>query len=613
MFKPLSSYGIIGDCQSCALVSDGASINWLCLPDFDATALLCNILDDEKGGYFKISPTGSRFKSHQKYLENTNVLETLFFDSSGNASVTDLMPITGDTSQEYGIKVVRLVKAVKGNHNFELILKVTPEFATKQVSFKAEKGTVEVICGENKLVLYKKHHQLKIKGDVISINFRLKEGEQEFFALGFYNKNLKIPHYSKEKINEILAKDYFRTIDFWKSWAENCSYHGDYQAELMRSALTLKLLTYSPTGAIVASPTTSLPEKIGGSFNWDYRYTWLRDASFTVSTFLGLGYVQEAESFIQWLEKVCMNEGAMLKIMYTIKGEELQEEKTLNHLKGYMNSKPVRVGNAASSQKQFDIFGEVLTAISLYVDSGGELNESMKNFVKRLVDYCCLHYQEEDASIWENRNGYKHNTYSKLMCWVGIERGIDIAKKLEIGADLVHWEYTKKKIKKDILTNGYNKKLGSFVAYFGSSVIDTATLNIAIHKFLPINDPRVLSTIQQVMDKLVVDWFVLRSNDEKNELMEGEGAFFLSTFWLIDCLILLNRFDEARLWIDKIIHDSTPLGLYSEEFDPLTKRHLGNFPQAFTHLGLINSILNLHQAEKAKSEKKFSLDFRNLL
>lgn len=598
MYKPISSYGIIGNCRSAALISDEASIDWLCLPDFDSPAQFCSILDDNLGGYFQIRPEGF-FKTHQKYINNTNVLETTFFNHEGKVTIHDFMPISQkdegmDSIPEFGTKIVRLVKCEVGNYNFELKLKIAPNFALEHINSIKGEGSVIISDSNYQFVLYKKHHQLKIGDGEIYINFKLKMGEQEFFALDFYPKSKKVNNYSKQKINALCAKYYFQTLDFWKWWVSLCKYKGEYYDQVIRSALTLKLLTFNPTGAIVASPTTSLPEKIGGSLNWDYRYTWLRDASFTVYAFLGLGYLREAKRFITWLENVCLKESAMLKIMYGIRGEEEIEEKSLHHLKGYMKSKPVRVGNGASNQKQFDIFGEVLIAINLYISSGGKISDQMKGFIKRLIDYCCVHWREKDMGIWEVRYGEKHHTYSKLMCWAGVDRGIRLAKKLKIsGVDFSFWEYTRDCIKEDILKNGFNKQIDSFTAYYNSEILDTSTLNIPIVGMLPPDDPKVLSTIDNIMRKLNIDWFILRSSDNENKLQQGEGAFFLSTFWLIDCLSLLGRVDEAKMWLDKIIHNASPLGLYAEEFDPLTKRHLGNYPQAFTHLGLINSCLNL--------------------
>lgn len=607
-YLPISAYGIIGNCRSCCLVSFEGSIDWGCFPDFDSPAYFLKILDNEKGGFFKISPVGF-YQSNQKYKSKTNILKTYSFNHTGSVSLTDFMPISKEEEganqiPEFGRKIVRLVKAVKGNHQFELKLKITPNFAQEKISLSSNEGTVLFESENCKFVLFKKHYAVKISRDLVTIKFKLKEGEQEFFALDYYPKQTKVDKVNKQDLNASFASSYFDTIEFWQSWAAICNYEGKYRNEILRSALTLKLLTFNPTGAIVAAATTSMPESIGGSLNWDYRFTWLRDASFTLYSFLGLGYIREAQQFINWLERVCLKEGSVLKIMYGIRGEEELQEKELTHLSGYMDSKPVRIGNAASNQKQFDIFGEVLTAISLYVDNGGELNQPIQDFVRKLVDYCCIHWREKDDGIWEARNGQKHNTYSKLMCWAGVDRGIKIAKRFNIGqADIKYWEYTRGQIKKDILKHGYNKKIRSFVAYYGSDVIDTSTLNIAKVGCLPANDPRILSTLDQIMSNLVVDWFVLRTSDQKDWTKRDESPFFLSTFWLIDCLCLLGRVHEANVWMDKIIHDGSDLGLFAEEYDPLSKIQLGNFPQAFTHLGFINSALLLKQVEQGKDLK----------
>ncbi|MBI2021392.1 glycoside hydrolase family 15 protein [Candidatus Daviesbacteria bacterium] len=616
-YLPLTDYGIIGDCRSCALISTEGSIDWCCLPDFDCPAYFLKLLDSKKGGFFKIAPVGF-YQSNQKYKQNTNILKTFFFNPKGSVSLTDFMPLTQEHESlqqipEFGPKIVRLVKALKGDHGFELKLKITPDFARRKVKITKINGSVVIEDSNFKFVLHKKHHLVKIEDDLVTVKFKLREGEQEFFSLDFYPSDYTYKRISKERINALLAKLYFQTTNFWRNWASICKYQGKYQQEVLRSALALKLLTFNPTGAIVASPTTSLPEKVGGQFNWDYRYTWLRDASFTVYAFLGLGYLKEAQQFIQWLESVCLREGSVLKIMYGIRGEEELTEIELSHLDGYMSSKPVRVGNGAENQKQFDIFGEVLTAINLYVESGGHVSDQIKIFIKKLVDYCCIHWREKDDGVWEGRSGQKHHTYSKLMCWAGVDRGINLAKTLNIkDVDLSFWQYSRNQIKQDILKKGYNRRVKSFVAYYRSDVIDTSTLNIALTGMLEASDQRIISTIDNIMRNLVVDWFVLRTADQKDWTKQGESPFFLSTFWLIDVLSLLGRVDEANVWMDKIIHDASPLGLYAEEFDPVKKIHLGNFPQAFTHLGLINSALNLKQAEVYGSEKKASIPTERL-
>jgi GH15 family glucan-1,4-alpha-glucosidase len=540
-----------------------------------------------------------------------------YYFFTGRVSLQDLMPVSNQKNdpavRSYGTKIIRLIKSIKGSHSMTVKLRITPEFATEKVVISQNKHQVQIESGKYIWTLNKKHHQVEIEGDLILVHFSLKEGEQEFLSLSFYDKNIPVPDYENGDINSHLVDKYLDTINFWKLWSSKCNYQGRYQPQVIRSALTLKLLTFAPSGAIVAAATTSLPEKIGGDLNWDYRYTWLRDASFTVYAFLGLGYKEEANQFMHWLEKVCIKEGATLNIMYGIHGEEELKERELNHLEGYMKSSPVRVGNGAAHQKQFDIFGEVLTAINLFVNAGGQLSEPMKGFVKQLVEYCLVHWKEKDAGIWEGRGQDKHHTYSKIMCWTGVDRGIRIAKNQRIkDVDLTKWEKAKHEISQDILEHGYDKKIGSFVAHYGSESLDTSTLNLPIVGLLPADDPRIVSTIDKVMTTLVIDWFVLRTSDTENKLQEGEGTFFLSTFWLIDCLSLLGQTEEARIWLEKVLAISTPLGLYAEEYDPMTKNHLGNFPQAFTHLGLINSVLNLNKAEVYGKENKATIPSERL-
>jgi GH15 family glucan-1,4-alpha-glucosidase len=608
MFKPLSEYGIIGNCRSIALVSDEGSVDFACLPNFDSAAYFCSILDDEIGGFFKIAPQGF-FQTNQKYKPDTNILKTYFFNQNGSVSLTDFMPILRSQEEsnsipEYGIKIVRKITALKGDHKIDLVLKVTPDFAKEKAEIKKEGQSLILSCQETKLVLFGEIKKFKVDNNILTLTFDLKEGEEQFFGLGFYPSFAEYPEYTESHFKYL----YKETELFWKEWISQCVYEGQYKDQVTRSALVLKLLTFNPTGAIVAAPTTSLPEKLGGDFNWDYRFTWLRDASFTVHAFLGLGFIKEAAEFMSWLERTCVKEGNGLKIMYGIHGEEELPEAELKHLKGYMNSAPVRTGNGAANQKQFDVYGEVLSAIEQFVEAGGVLSVPMQSFVRKLVDYCCTHWKEKDDGVWESRNGPEHNVFSKVMCWVGINCGLRIFEKLKIKNDFRYWKTTEDLIKEDVIKNGYNEKIQSFSAYYGSTAIDTSTLNIPLVGFLPANDQRVLSTLDQVMRNLVIDWFVVRTADEKDTLKAGEGTFFLSTFWLIDCLTMLGRFDEAKVWLDRIIHDATPLGLYAEEFDPHSKQHLGNFPQAYTHLGLINTVLSLEQAQGLNIKQKKQLN-----
>lgn len=601
----ISDYGLIGDCRTAALVSNQGSLDWLCLPDFDSDAIFCKILDSDKGGYFSIAPVGN-YLSSQIYKDKTNILKTDFFNYSGRVLLTDFMPISKEQEQdrqipEAGTKIVRRIKAKLGNHRLRLELRATPGFAKDKIAIQTTKHGVD-FKHENFTLVFQHSSELiiKIQGDILYAEFDLHAGEEAFFALSFYPSN----SISETPTIEELKKMYEETRDFWTWWAGLCTYKGHFEKEILRSALTLKLLTYNPTGAVIAAPTASLPEKLGGGLNWDYRYVWLRDASFTMFALLGLGYLKEAVDFMSWLEAVCLADEADIQIMYSIRGERKLTEKKLSHLSGFANSSPVRIGNEAYKQKQLDVYGETLIVINLFVQSGGKIDDEMKALVKKLVDKCVASWQEKDASIWEPRGGYQHFTYSKLMCWVGVDRGIRLAEKLKFQADLPLWESTKQQIYNEILTKGYNEELGSFVQTYDSQVLDSSSYMIPILGFLPASDPRVARNFDTTSTHLNRDWFVYRTNDQKDQYKAGEGAFFLSTFWAIDNLSAAGRVKEAKIWLEKMAKIASPLGLYAEMYDPILKEHLGNFPQAFTHLGLINSVLNLNQAEKFGAEKR---------
>jgi alpha,alpha-trehalase len=603
MQPKIADYGMIGNCRSMALVSKAGSIDWACFPDFDSKSYFCRILDEDKGGFFSLAPVGF-YQSSQIYKENTNILKTDFFNHSGRLILTDFMTLSkyeeldGGVT-ETGLKLIRRIKSKQGSHRIRFEVKVTPDFAQEVAEVGVLKEKIFFLSDKSKLILSTSRdlsfHREK---DTIFAEFDISEGDSVYFALGFYGKT-ENPH----RFNSQTAKKLYRTTkNFWLWWVSLCRYNGVFKTEVLRSALALKLLTFAPTGAVIAAPTTSLPERLGGELNWDYRYVWLRDASFTMYALLGLGYLKEAVEFMGWLEKVCLADGDDIQIMYGLRGEKKLTEKQLS-LSGYQNSRPVRVGNKAYDQRQLDIFGEVLTCINLFSSSGGELNEGMKQFVKNLVDLCAETWKEKDAGIWEPRSGYQHHTYSKLMCWVGIDRGLKISKRLNIEADFDYWKATKDEIEQDIIQYGFDQDLGAFVEFYGSKIIDSSNLNIPLVGFLPADDPTVLSTLDISMSRLTKDWFVYRTNDESDKLKAGEGAFFLSTFWVIDTLSILGRVKEAKIWLEKILYFSSPVGLYAEMFDPETKEHLGNYPQAFTHLGLINSILHLNKAMQFGPEK----------
>lgn len=602
MYVSIADYGLIGNCRSAALVSKWGSIDWACLPDFDSQAYFCKILDSKKGGYFDIHPLGF-YQSSQVYKKDSNILKTEFFNHYGRVLLTDFMPITKAQEEAneiptYGQKFIRRIKSKVGNHKIRVEIKITPEYGSSSAKIIIKDNQVTFSNQDKYLILTAPESFFEVRKNILYCQFELKEGEERFFVLSYQNDKNKIDFNTT-----FLKKLYQQTLNFWIWWVSLSRYEGIFRDQVIRSVLTLKLLTFNPTGAVIAAPTTSLPEKLRGDLNWDYRYVWLRDASFTMYSFLALGYLKEAMEFMNWLEKVCVRDGKNLQIMYGVRGEKNLKERKLTHLSGYENSTPVRIGNDAYKQGQIDVYGEVLTCINLYVSSGGKLSKNMKDLIILLVNSCSKIWKDKDSGIWEARGDSKHYIYSKLMCWVGINRGINLSEKLNLEVDISKWTAIETEIKNDIIKNGFDKKLNSFVESYGSKIIDSSNLNIPLVGFLPANDPRVLSTLDITLSKLTKDWFVYRNNSDTDNLKSGEGAFFLSTFWVIDSLSVLGRVKEAKIWLEKIIHISTPLGLYAEMFDPLTKEHIGNFPQAFTHLGLINSTLNLNKALRYGSEK----------
>jgi len=607
MYTKLSDYSLIGNCRSSALVSKWGSIDWACLPDVDSEAFFCKILDDKKGGFFSINPLGF-YQSSQIYKEKTNIVKTDFFNHSGRVTLTDYMPISKAQEKngnipKFGLKFCRRVKAKVGSHQLKLEIKVTPNFAQDPVRIEESEGIVNFISEKGTLSLVGDLFSFEIKNNLFSTEFNLREGEEKFFFLSFYKTK---PQNNIGTDLQSFKDTYQETLKFWNWWSNLNRYRGIFQKQINRSALTLKLLTFAPTGAVVAAPTTSLPEKIGGNLNWDYRYVWLRDASFTMYAFLSLGYLKEAVDFMNWLTQVCLDNQKNIQIMYGVRGELDLKERQLDYLSGYEGSKPVRVGNEAYKQKQLDIFGEVMICISLFVNAGGEATNEIKELIVKIAQSCLQSWQEKDAGIWEPRHGYQHHTYSKVMCWVALDRALKLARELNLKINTAEIERAMERIKTEVLNYGYDEELGAFVEYYGSKIIDSSNLNIPLVGFLPADDPKVLSTLNITLSQLTDDWFVYRTNDLSDKLKEGEGAFFLSIFWLIDTLSILGRTKESSIWLEKLVHFATPTGLYAEEFNPKTKEHLGNFPQAFTHLGLINSILNLNKSMKKNPQQRLA-------
>ncbi|GAC1661823.1 MAG: glycoside hydrolase family 15 protein [Ktedonobacteraceae bacterium] len=637
-YLPINSYGVIGDCHSAVLVSPDGSVDWGCLPDFDSPAIFCRLLDAERGGYFQIAPTGGNIPGSQRYLRGSNVLQTRFASIAGEVVLTDFMPVETLSAWPYkGMNnntwtredgschcLVRIVECSHGEMSVTMNLKVSPNYAgsaNDEVSLApdnmgalisdGQQHVALAIVGANLLPSFSMQVMQEPEDlhATVSAQVTLREGERLLFAVGMGRTAYAARRLVQKELHERnFDTELALTLHAWRKWIAGCTYHGSYSEWVERSALTLKLMTYAPTGAIVAAPTASLPEHLGGVRNWDYRFTWLRDATFTLYAFNVLGFTEEARAFTHWLRRLSYANGEDLQIMYGIRGERELTEMELDHLSGYEDSRPVRIGNGAATQKQMDVFGEVLDCIHMYRRQGGferygeTLDGPLWSMMHMLVEHVCAHWQEPDSGIWEVRGDLRHFVYSKAMCWVALDRGIRAAQQLGLEADLPRWMIVRDQIRADILSRGYNTSVGAFTQSYDSTALDASNLLLPLIGFIAPDDPRMRSTVDHTIEHLTDDQgFVYRYLSDDG--LEGhEGTFAICTFWLVDNLAMQGRVAEARSLFERLLSYAGRLSLFSEEIDAHTNRALGNYPQVFTHIALINSANNLRKAEIRMSE-----------
>jgi GH15 family glucan-1,4-alpha-glucosidase len=604
-YKPIEDYGIIGNMHTAALVGVDGSIDWLCFPHFDSPSVFAAILDDGKGGHFKICPTGPAIRSKQFYWPETNVLITRFFAPEGVAHVTDYMAV-GLSPEEVGYRcLVRNIRMVRGDMSFRL--ECHPAFNYSRDRHDTT-ITNDGACFDSPSLSLGLVTRIPLKKDDRGAvaDFMLRETESATFVL----QEIKSWSECGPLLSERGAVELFkRTVEYWLRWLSKCTYKGRWRESVHRSALLLKLLTYEPTGAIVAAPTCSLPETLGGSRNWDYRYTWIRDAAFTLYGLMRIGFTEEAARFMNWLEARCheLEPDGSLQLMYGIDGRHTLTEEILDHLEGYKGSRPVRIGNDAYNQVQLDIYGELMDSVYLYNKYGTPISYDLWTELRRLINWVCGNWHQKDEGIWETRLGRQHFVYSKLMCWVAVDRGLRLADRRSFPADRDRWLNIRDQIYEDIMIKGWNPKRQAFVQHYGSEHLDAANLIMPLVFFLSPSDPRMLKTLDAIHRSpkeggLVSNSLVYRYNVELSPdgLKGEEGTFNMCTFWLVEALTRAGQTDPARLRQARLIFEemlgyANHLGLYAEDTGP-SGEALGNFPQAFTHLALISAAFNLDRA-----------------
>ena len=602
-YKPIDDYGVIGDLYTVALVGTDGSIDWCCLPHFDSPGTFNAILDDAGGGRFKIHSVREGV-TRQLYHPDTNVLMTYFTGTDGVVLLEDFMPLEGSRAGPGGRhspRIVRRVTGVRGTKRMRLECEPAFDYAREGhriaetesgVLFTSEKGLALGLAMPEGCAF-----EVNDRGGVVS-EFDVAAGQTFTFVTGLVDDHTGPLERLDEDAGRRLMED---TLAFWKRWLGGCTYKGRWREMVQRSVLTLKLMTFAPTGAIVAAPTCSLPETLGGSRNWDYRYTWMRDAAFTVYAFMRVGLTYEAEQFMKWVEARAseLQDDEIPGIMYRLDGGHIIEEEALDHLEGYRGSKPVRVGNNAHHQLQLDIFGELMDSVYLYNKYGAPISYDFWKHLRRLLDWVAYNWQSADEGIWEVRGGRQQFVFSKLMSWVALDRGLRLAEKRSFPANRDVWLRERDAIYEAIMERGWNPDRKAFVQYFDSDVVDAANLLMPLVFFISPTDPRMLSTIDAVLKDLTQDGMVQRYDvtEAASDGLAGqeEGSFSMCTFWLVEALTRAGRLDEARFIFERMLGHSNHLGLYSEEIGT-TGEALGNFPQAFTHLSLISAAYNLDRA-----------------
>jgi GH15 family glucan-1,4-alpha-glucosidase len=604
----IGDYGIIGDCRSAALISRSGSIDWLCRPRFDSPSLFAALLDAEKGGRFAVRPAAS-FSSRRRYVGDTNVLETTFTTDSGVLRLTDLMPVDSEENKRGKLwaahQILRKVECLAGEVELEGIFDPRPNYGRERCHAQ-DRGPLGVFYEHRgRAFILRSEMPLTLSPDTGAayLGYTLRAGERRYLSAVFTEREPSfIPPLGEEAERRLRA-----SLAWWSDWSRRCSYDGPHAAMVRRSALVLKLMTYAPSGAVVAAPTTSLPEWPGGVRNWDYRYCWLRDASLTLRALYGLGYTEEASAFVGWLTHSTRLTWPQLQIIYDVHGETRLEERELGHLTGFRGSRPVRIGNDAHNQLQLDIYGEVIDAVHEFIRHGGRLDAATAHFLVGLGKTACRRWREPDEGIWEVRGGRRHHTYSKAMCWVALDRLLRLydaghLKKAPVNLFLAERDA----LRAEIELRGYNARIGSYVSTLDGEGLDASLLLLTRYGYLNPRSERAESTRRAVRQSLGRNDLLYRYRAAGDGLPGEEGAFGICSFWAVADLALAGEIEEAERLFGRILDYANDVGLFAEEIDPDSGAALGNFPQAFTHVGLIDAALLIEEVKSGDTAQRKS-------
>jgi len=585
----IEDYAVIGDCETAALVSLDGSIDWLCWPTFSSGACFAALLGTAENGFWRIRPLEKIVSRRRRYQPGTMIVETTFVTKEGEVCLTDFMPPRGEHSD-----VVRMVRGVRGKVKMHMDLVLRFDYGLTVPWVTRHEAEVRAVAGPNMTVLRSecvggKAAELRGEDMTTVSDFMLRAGEQVCFTLTYASSIQSDP--AAVPVENALRD----TQKYWCAWSDRSTYKGKYAEAVQRSLMTLKAMTYRPTGGVVAAVTAGLPERIGGERNWDYRYCWLRDTSFLLLVLMGAGYTEEAVRWRRWLLRAIAGSPGQVQSLYGIDGERRLVEWEAEWLTGYENSQPVRIGNAASGQFQLDVYGEVAVALSRTPAANDDLKTPSLAMEAALIDHLCKVWTLPDGGIWEMRGGAQHFVYSKVMAWVALDHAVKRHEQFDGGGDVKRWRKNRDMLHAEICAKGFDEKLNSFTQSYGSKMLDASCLRMLLVGFLPVDDPRMVGTIDAIQKGLMKDGLVQRYNTAKSKdgLSGGEGTFLACSFWMVTCLWLIGREEEATAMFERLLMLRNDVGLLSEEYDPKKKRMLGNFPQALSHIGLLHAAFAL--------------------